>query len=1307
MSKAPLGQMIIELGLDSTDFGKGLTSARREVRTWSNEMSASMRAADFAGDKVGKLQARHEGLTKIITAQQKQVDSLKQSYDNSFVDGKPTAQTEKLASQLKQAEANLITYQKELRTAAGELAKMKVQTEGWTGALRTGGEGLQRFGKYATTLGDTLTKRVSLPLMAGVTLATKAASDWESSFAGVMKTNDEVIDSNGNIVYSYKDLEDGLREMAKELPATHSEIAEVAEAAGQLGIEAESVTSFTRTMIDMGESTNLSAESAASSLARLANITGMSQNDFDRLGSAIVGLGNNFATTEAEITDMALRLAGTGNQIGMTEADILGLAAAMSSVGINAEAGGTAMSTVLKKMQNAVADGSDDLIGFAKVARMSASEFADAFEKDPARALQAFVEGLELSSSEGENLNAVLGDLGIKGIREADTLLRLAGNSALLGDALDLSATSWDENTALAEEAGLRYQTLESQLGMLRNEAVDVAIEFGGPFVEALREGLEAAKPLIGAVADLAGAFADADPKTQQAIVKMVGFGIAAGPVISTVGRLSTGLGNASVKTVDFLAEMAKKKAIDDFGGAAVTASGVKGIGAMTSALGTLNPWLVGLVGVGGLLTVGYGAWKLWGEEAWSAAEQTRKWGTVVGEETNDVLTDVQGLGSQITGEFGLIAQGFDTDSSIIAGNFTEIGETIENSVIERISALDSIIEGLPETVSRTLSEIHEQEKEQSEKSLETIEQNNEEIARMRQDAADNNRELSRIELERINQMSRESIEAYVSQLPIAQSEQKQILDAMNGDVENATYEQAKSWARSLGKQRQQLIQHNEDQKREYLSSLEELGYSEEYVKQAGQMWDELTENTALGLDQQLATIAEKYPQIAEEILFSNGQIVSGNEIFVDSAKKSNEELIENAQSLSYRMGVTARITEKNLSWMGDEATIAGKTWNDLVFDEKTGELHTNVREVVLEGAKDIGTWNRIRPLVHDANLDSNAKFIIGEAAIMHGRWDGMDYATKEAILEDNFSLTVYDAIVDEGTWDKLTWEERIALLNNEFSDTVIQAMIDDGKWESLKWEERMAILKTNTPETLKQVLKDIGVWETLPIAVRNLLADKTQLDRTVESAKQKLNELKDREVTLRVRNETIYESIYRTKGNPTSASFVQSGGRILHIEKGTNYHPGGPAMVNDQKGPMFRELVQHPDGSTYIPYGRNVVLDLPRGSKVLKASLTKQRFPNLPQYRDGIGNIPVESTVIQNINRGREVVNTVVQSDFSVLEERLVELIQYVAAINAKDFEPSLQIDGNEVGKVIFPTIDNTMTNNMQRNKIMNMKGG
>ncbi len=56
--------------------------------------------------------------------------------------------------------------------------------------------------------------------------------------------------------------------VAKELPASAVEIANAAEVAGQLGIKTEDI-SFSRTMIDMGESTNLSAEEAATAIAKI------------------------------------------------------------------------------------------------------------------------------------------------------------------------------------------------------------------------------------------------------------------------------------------------------------------------------------------------------------------------------------------------------------------------------------------------------------------------------------------------------------------------------------------------------------------------------------------------------------------------------------------------------------------------------------------------------------------------------------------------------------------------------------------------------------------------------------------------------------------------------------------------------------------------------------------------------------------------------------------------------------------------------------------------------------------------------
>ena len=60
-----------------------------------------------------------------------------------------------------------------------------------------------------------------------------------------MKTNDEVFDSNGNLVYSYEDLETGLRELSKEIPVANTELAEFAEIAGRLQVPTDEVVGFT------------------------------------------------------------------------------------------------------------------------------------------------------------------------------------------------------------------------------------------------------------------------------------------------------------------------------------------------------------------------------------------------------------------------------------------------------------------------------------------------------------------------------------------------------------------------------------------------------------------------------------------------------------------------------------------------------------------------------------------------------------------------------------------------------------------------------------------------------------------------------------------------------------------------------------------------------------------------------------------------------------------------------------------------------------------------------------------------------
>lgn len=341
-------------------------------------------------------------------------------------------------------------------------------------------------------------------LIAMLGLAVNAAVKWESAWAGVIKT----VDGSPRQLAA---VEAGLRGLARILPATHEEIGAVAEAAGQLGIETANVVSFTRTMVDLGETTNLSADQAATALARFMNIMGTSEGEVRNLGSAVVELGNNYATTEAEIVEMAQRLAGAGVQVGLSEGEVLGLATALSSVGIEAEAGGSAMSRVMIEIASAVDKGGDQMEKFAAVSGLSAEEFARKWRTEPGEALALFVKGLANAEAQGNTTLGTLEELGITEIRMRDALLRSAAASDQFTEAMDRGNDAFHEGNALQDEAAKRYATVESQIQMTANAINDAAIDFGQVFMPAIAAA-------AGAVRDFASFMGDLPPELQGAI---------------------------------------------------------------------------------------------------------------------------------------------------------------------------------------------------------------------------------------------------------------------------------------------------------------------------------------------------------------------------------------------------------------------------------------------------------------------------------------------------------------------------------------------------------------------------------------------------------------------------------------------------------------------------------------------------------------------------------------------------------------------------------------------------------------------
>ncbi len=344
----------------------------------------------------------------------------------------------------------------------------------------------QRFGERASKAAIAL-GALSAPLLALGFLSGRAAINFETAFTGIEKT---VTATEAQ----FKELSDAIRVMAQEIPVGTTELAGLGETAGQLGIQVEALEEFIKVMADLGVTTNLSAEQAATSLARLVNITQTGQDDFDRLGATIVDLGNNLATTEAEILTFALRIASAGQLAGVSDAQILGLGGALSALGVRAEAGGTAVQRVLLAMVEAVALTTKELQVFADAAGVTAQEFADLFERDAGEAFNRFVEGLARA---GDSAILVLRDLGLEDARLTRSFLALAGGGDLLRRSLLLATKAFEQNTALVQEAERRYATAASQIQVARNQLNELFIIIGTNVVPVLLKMIEVLRPVL------------------------------------------------------------------------------------------------------------------------------------------------------------------------------------------------------------------------------------------------------------------------------------------------------------------------------------------------------------------------------------------------------------------------------------------------------------------------------------------------------------------------------------------------------------------------------------------------------------------------------------------------------------------------------------------------------------------------------------------------------------------------------------------------------------------------------------------
>ena len=520
-------------------LNKEYADNNKQISAWKEAISNGTRSAEQGENAIQRLASRNVTLkeamddcTTGIAEQKKSLVDLGSTYEDS----------QRTYLGLK---AGALGLKNELASMSNEFIS---SNETLLRLYDTLGKVSSKSLQFANTI-----KPYSMLSFAGIAAATKTAIEFEDAWTGVTKTVEGTPQQLSKI-------NDGLKNLAQTTSSTYQDIAHYAELAGQMGVPTDSIVGFTKTITQLGDTTNLVGEEAAQSIAKFSNVM-VSQSKktntyYSRLGSTIVDLGNKFATTEADIMAMATRLGVAGKMVGLNSNQVLGLSTALSSLGIEAAAGGGSVSKMLKTIDLSVSTGNDLLYEFAEVSGMTAQQFQKAWGEDAAGTFLKFVQGIGKSGDVTKTLN----DLGITEIRQAQAMGALAQSSDVLASALNVSKNAWNDNTAMANEAEKRYATLKSQLSQTWEAIKQAGDELGQAFAPTLTD-------LLKIVKKAANAFSDLDEGTQQTIAKMLLLTAAAYPTAKGVSKVSGAMQGA----VKFFtkAHPSLQKVADGFGDAA------------------------------------------------------------------------------------------------------------------------------------------------------------------------------------------------------------------------------------------------------------------------------------------------------------------------------------------------------------------------------------------------------------------------------------------------------------------------------------------------------------------------------------------------------------------------------------------------------------------------------------------------------------------------------------------------------------------------------------------------------------------
>lgn len=1345
----PLGNMIIKLDLNSSAFSKGLQGAKNAVNHQMKAMKSQMQVMNSSGDKLGALKAKYDGLGNVVQANEKHIEKLTKAYKDSFDEnGKATASTAKYANELNQARARSASFTAQMKTTTGQMARMKVETEGFTGKLKAqsdqwikSGKKIESFGKKMSSIGSTLTMSVTAPIAAGFGAATKKAADFQTQIGGI----GPLLTNGGKLTAEYRNqldqMSDSSKKWAKQYGVSTTEINNGLSEVVRKGYDANQTLGVMPSILDATKASGDDFNDVMNVTTEVISQFNLKGKDYNstvknatRVTDALTYVAN---ATSAGFSDLGLAMGYVGpvaNSLGMDVEETASAIGLLSDAGIGGEKAGTALRGALTRL---LKPSKQNIAGFEKLG-ISVDEFKNGTLTlpDMLNKIKQNTEGW----TDAQRTSAIALAFGTES-QSAMNVLVGQGGDALKG----LTKETYNANGATKEIAKSMNDLPANKAARFKESLNVLAITVGEKLLPAFTPLLEKATQMINK-------FSEMDDATQKNIIKWGLMAAAAGPAlklfgtgVTVIGKTQTAIGKLTGGLVELAAKAAEKKAMAGFsttvtslGSASASAAGASGVAGLGAALTSLAvPAAVGVGAIGAIGLALYAGKKAYDEHQLSGA----RWGTKVTESQDKVIGksfELREKGIQYMNEY---QDGVNANAEKIKKANNSIQKAINGTLKKEQERREKIskMSLLDEDTKQWYSQILASQKKIDSETTKTVKAQIEKINTIYQNASDNNRKLTDSEMKFIrttySNLSKEQLEA----AGFSKAQRLAIESAYQDDLSKLNDKEVSSRIKSLEKAL-------DKEKKSYDKQRKEIEKNES-----------LSANVRKTL---LKNLKKNYKEQTSEMITALANLSEKSGKSLDEVWYKWDKYGYNVKEVSALVTSSLKSTTKDLSLFAKGTSEADMQWNALSLDPKTGEVKTNMTDVLTEIAQTENGWEQLKFMVKEARLTSNAKEEVAIAMGEADKWDQLWLTEKLLLVNgDEAKLELYETINAMGAWNQYVLDRKTLGIDN--ADAVYKLLTTQeqiNQWNTLPVNEKKLLADntdlvskifdsnesytawTQIPDNIKHMLADNVDLKTklyaskegieqynqvLPL-LKKMYGDNFDINTKTEQAKNKIDEYNknhhpeqkvltgnnadvlNKEQTARdklnqyngvqipekkmtakdevsqnakkavksyqevsvLQDKTIsfkLTAFFDDTWDKIKKAFNQNGNNITgKYANGTNYHKGGLALVNDQSGTRYKELVKLPNGRAFIPQERNTLLDLPKGSTVLKASQTAKM---LPRYAEGIGEIITpDSKITELIQAINELIIT-----FKTMQPQSAES-DTVGAMTEKSVIPNTQ---------------------------------